>query len=414
MKKELKLFFKLSPFLLLLAILYTLLLPQNGFVWDINCWKVWCIYIFDHGLSHVYSSETDYLPVFHYILYFFGCIQGSVNGIEKNIYYLKLFTLLFDFIAGWYIIKILAEKFDNHYEVFSKSLFYFLGIGIIYNSLIWGQVDGILSCLVFLSFYYAYKSRISYSLIFYIIAINFKFQGIIFLPFIGLILLPHIVSQFNWKVLIKWILATCITQLLILIPFIYTHSVDRVTGILTHYSSAYPVMSMNAYNFWYLILSGNLREVKDAEIFMGLTYKNWGLLLFFATSFAALFPMLKSLLQALKIKKQPQLSLETLLLIGALLPLLFFYCNTQMHERYIHPCFIFLTLYCILKNNIGLLILGSFAYLLNLEGVMHYFSFMNYGTLIFHPRFISILYLLLLIFLFVDLYRASGLEPDAK
>ena len=226
----------------LIFILYVVLLPQTGHGYDMWCWREWCSYGFREGLSKIYNSGTDYLPFYHYILWIFGRFQGSVKSIETNIYYIKVITLIFDFIAGFILIRIISKKYSDKYEIFSLSLFYFLNIFVLYNSVIWGQVDGIMTCLVFLSFYNASNHKILLSVIFIILALNIKLQAIIFLPFIGLILLPPIVQQFSWKKITHWIAATVITQVLILLPFIINGSMPKVWEVVINSFHKYPVV----------------------------------------------------------------------------------------------------------------------------------------------------------------------------
>lgn len=92
------------------------------------------------------------------------------------------------------------------------------------------------------------------------------------------------------------------------------------------------------------------------------------------------------------------------MLIASLIPLLFFYFNTQMHERYSHPAFIFLILYAVIQNKPLPSIIGCLAYLLNLDAVLKSIVFQNYGVFIFSREFISALYLITIIWLYILLY----------
>ncbi len=361
----------------------------------------------------IYFSGTDYPPIYHYIMAVFVHIQGSIANIEKNIYYLKIFTLIFDFVAGYFLIKILAERIKNTYQVFVMSLFYFLNIAVFYNSAIWGQVDGILACFVFMAFYFAYKNKILLSVICYLLALNFKLQAIVFLPLIGLIILPSLVRDFSVKKILQLIIISVAIQALILLPFILNGSVSRVWAVVMNSFGKYPYTSMNAYNMWYYF-SGprDPLQISDKETFMGMTYNKWGFILFIVASFVAMLPLIKMVLASLKTKTLLNMRLEKLLLTGSLVPLLFFYLNTQMHERYAHPAFIFLISYCILENKPFIGILASVAYLMNLEAVMQFLGLPNYHTLMFSKQLIATLYLLTIILLFKELYKRES--PDTE
>lgn len=417
MNLKFKAFREFVAIYMLLFIVYLVLLPKTAHGWDMYCWKEWCIFIFNEGLSKIYSSPTDYLPLYHYFLWIFAHFQGNVISIQNNIIYLKIITLAFDFLAGFYLIKLIKPIIYNSYQTITLSLFYFLNISIFYNTLLWGQVDGFLTCFIFISFYYAYRGNINATILFYILAFYFKIQAIIFLPLLGLMILPTIVQTISFKKLVIWILLIITLQVLILAPFIFSGSVYKIWNVIVESFGKYPVVSMNADNIWVLLLKGSLIETQDSVKAFGISYHNWGLIMFTITLFFSLYPLIKGTYASLKFGTTNVLSLDKLLITGTLIPLLFFYFNTQMHERYCHPAFIFLISFCIIKNNAVIGILLSVAYFLNLEEVLRFLQLQNYGTLIFNKMFISGLFLISIILLFSELYELNflkrRLKPDA-
>jgi Gpi18-like mannosyltransferase len=391
--------------LALLYIFYFLILPKSGHWGDLNFWKLWCSHIFQNGIGRTYESGSDYLPLYHYILCFFGWLQGSLENIDRNIHLLKAITLIFDFAGGFYLLRMIYEQKGDWKDAFILSLCYFLNIGVFYNTIIWGQVDGIVSALLFISFYTAYKQQAIKALLFLLLAINFKLQAIIFIPIIGLMLLPIVITRFSLKRLMLWVGSLILLQCLILLPFILEGTTHKVWEVVTQSFGKYPVISANAYNIWYYFITGDLFTIMDNLIFCGMTCNTWGKFFFFTMSFISLAPLLKALIESIKHKHVVQLPLEKLLLTCSIIPLLFFYFNTQMHERYSHPAFIFLITYCILKKQPLIAILGITAYFLNLEAVLRFYELPNYKTFIFSPQFISSLYLLTIFLLLISLYR---------
>ncbi len=338
----------LKKYILLCISLFSLffvIMPHNGNSFDMGCWKQWAEYIFKNGLGNVYQSNTDYLPLFHYVLKIFGLLQGNVENIGRNIHFLKSFTLLFHFVTGFFLISFIKKRIISSDKKIVYVLFYLLNIAILYNTVVWGQVDAILTCFVFIASYFAFKKNVLLSLIFLILAINFKLQAIIFLPVIGLMLLPIIISTFSIKNLLKWIFIPFILQIIILLPFILSGTLDKLWFVITGSVGKWPFVSMNAYNIWDFILSGNLYTMHDNKTFIGISYKQWGLLMFFVTSGIALFPLFKHGYLSVRKKTDFNFPLEKFLIICGIIPLLFFYFNTQMHERYAHPAFVFLIAY---------------------------------------------------------------------
>jgi hypothetical protein len=172
-----------------------------------------------------------------------------------------------------------------------------------------------------------------------------------------------------------------------------TNSVDR-----------YPVISMNAYNMWHLFFwrKIDLTHMKDTILFLNLSYKNWGLLLFFISAGIALLPMTIAIYKNFFLRKAILVDMAHILLVGALIPLLFFFFNTQMHERYPHPAFLFITAYSFFRKRYFLYIIFSMAYFLNLEKALRAFD-LHYSAFIFGNRFIAGLYLITIIVIFREL-----------
>lgn len=398
----------IKKYIALCLLLFTfcmMIMPHSGHGGDLWCWTKWAEYMFQNGLGQIYNSNSDYLPLYHYILYLYSLSQVSIEEIGRNIYYLKFVTLLFHFVTGFFLALMIKKDQDSWDKVLTNVMYYLLNIAILYNTVIWGQVDAILTCFVFGSIYFAYKKRILLSLIFMVLAINFKLQAIIFLPIVGLMLLPLMISCFSIKKLVKWILVLLILQLLIISPFIVEGTVGSLWAVVTGSVGKYPVVSMNAYNIWDFMLSGNLMQILDSHTFLGISYKSWGLFMFFTTSGIALLPLAKLGYLSIVNRTELNVPLDKILIVCTIIPLLFFYFNTQMHERYTHPAFIFLIAYSLRKKKPLIAIVGCLAYFLNLEDVLRFMKLDNYGTLIFNRDFISSLYLITIIWLFSDLFN---------
>ena len=153
------------------------------------------------------------------------------------------------------------------------------------------------------------------------------------------------------------------------------------------------------------MLSGNLMQILDSHTFLGISYKSWSLFMFFTTSGIALLPLAKLGYLSIVNRTELNVPLDKILIVCTIIPLLFFYFNTQMHERYTHPAFIFLIAYSLRKKKPLIAIVGCLAYFLNLEDVLRFMKLDNYGTLIFNRDFISSLYLITIIWLFSDLFN---------
>lgn len=377
---------------LMLLLFFILIVPKEGFIGDLGYWRSWSWNIYSNGLPAAYRSDTDYLPGYQYLIYLYTLLQKSGTGVLENIHYLKTFTMAFHLFNGYQILKFTRE-YRPEKDGFAIAMMYIFNFAIIYNGLVWGQVDDIFTCFVFLAFYSATRGRVLPTMIGLLLAINFKLQAIIFLPPLLLMLIPAIRQRLSGINLLKWTMIPLAIQLTLVLPFVLHGDFNRIIDVILHANNRYPLVSANAYNFWNFFLDVNPNLINDSSPFvMSITYKETGLFLFFTFSFIVLLPLLKHVMQPLSQLQKPSFPFEKLILLMGIIPLLFFFLNTEMHERYSHPALIFLFIYGIYTNRYLPFILTSTAYFLNLEDVLHWMGLKNYNTFIFNRDFIASLY----------------------
>lgn len=392
LKQSLLLALKTNRSLLLAGLIaYVVLvvfMPNFGHAWDCACWGMWSTRMNSQGIASAYTegSTVNYLPLYLYVLRAYGWLVGT-EKIFPYIYTLKVVTLLFDVASA----IIIASYVKDHKRPWRYVIFALVNIGFIYNTYYWNQVDGILTFFILAAFVLADKGHISWSMICYLLALNFKLQGIIFLPIIGMMWL----YRFNWKGVLLGLIGMIITQVIILIPFIKAGVVTNIGDVIFGSVDYYKSISMNAFNFWYLIMNGDLMFVKDNTNFiLGMTQKQFGLLVFLIASACICIPLLFQTYKKLRNNNAQKIDTEQWLRAMLLVVLIFFFFNTQMHERYVHPAIAFSTLLAFKYKQYPQWIFISLAYALSLESICKYLQLNNYGTLIFHPKFIAGLYLI--------------------
>ncbi|WP_156126215.1 hypothetical protein [Hymenobacter sp. DG25B] len=395
----------------LLFMMLMVLVPRAGHQGDVGYWANWASYILEHGLGNTYADPSNnYNPFYHYILWLFGKLLGNAERIRSYINSLKGFTLLFDFAGAIWAASLVAQR-NRRFEL---SLLLLFNIAYLYNTLIWEQVDAIYTFWVFGAVVFAVQRKPVLSVMLYVLALATKTQAIIFMPPLLLLWLPLWWQRPQW--IWKSVGAAALTSLLLLAPFIWGGTKNYLPHILDINRDAVdyaPVVAVNAYNFWHLLFQNvDLRFVSDAQHFAGLTYKGWGLLLFFGFSAITLFPLLASAVQSVlkwprtQICLNPGPSIELVLLSCALIPLLFAFFNTQMHERYWHPAILFLGAYGFLTRSYWLYIAVSVAYFLNLESVLHFLKSKPYTITIMQPWFVATLFGLIILLGLVKLYAS--------
>lgn len=387
-------------------VILAIIAPQiGGFDYDALCFKTWAAHIYTKGLQNAYTEWNNYMPVFQYILYVYNKLQGSEEAILRNIYQLKMLTLLFDFAGLWYVYKWIDKRTAFPILLCCNML----NVAYAYNTLFWGQFDSMFTTMVLISLYYAYQNKTIISLLLFVLALNVKLQAIVFFPVLGLLYLYHMIRERQFFIPTMSIAAAALLQGLLLWPFLtIPNGFQLFWKEVMAATELYSFVSMNAYNLWYFVIPpDNVMTTPDTTTVLGgLSYMRIGLLLFCAGSFAAMFPLLKNGYRVfLKPNETNLIAKDRLWLICALVALLFFYCNTQMHERYSHPAFIFITTYAFYSRNFLPYVLFSIGYLLNLEAVNKWLKLDNYGTFIFDGRVGAVLFGACIVLLFVKLYR---------
>jgi Gpi18-like mannosyltransferase len=256
--------------------------------------------------------------------------------------------------------------------------------------------------LSFLALLFAFTNPLLSGFLF-AIAIGTKLQAIIFLPILVVIWLY---STRNIKTFIGLLLVIFSTLFMICLPFILAGSFGQLWQVVTGAVGKYPVISIGAFNIWYLITSGDLGSTLDSGSYFVLSYKQTGLLLFFIASTIILLPMLFRMLR-LRLSNAPITddTQKLLMLTGGLIALCFYYFNTQMHERYASPIIIFFFFYAVFSKNYILYILASISYFLTLDKCFpDYLPIVHY-KIIFASKVIAIWYTITLAYAFYEFLR---------
>jgi Gpi18-like mannosyltransferase len=395
---------------LFVFVLLCFILPGQG-RFDIEFWINWVNGMRNVGLAHAYTIPTlNYNPLYLYVLRVYAALMPDPYDVGVNINYLKIFTLLFDFGA----VMLLMQWVHKHGRNFFSAFFVLFNIAYLYNTLYWGQVDAIHTTLIFVAFVLAFEQKLVWSVVLFLLAMNTKTQSILFLPILGMLWLPLLKG--NGKEVLKGIGLLVVIQLVIILPFLLKGTAGAVwqnyIGVVDYNTS----LSMHAYNYWYLMQWDNAelpRLTSDKNLWMGVTYKTWGLLMFFGASLLTLLPLLlKTINKTLQGTRFAFANAEQFFLTTALIAVIFFYFPTQMHERYSHPALLFAGAYFVLSKRWVIFLFISYAYMMNLEVLDKCWAMRNYKTLIFDARLISLLYAAAMLIGIYRLYKDYGIKAD--
>lgn len=380
----------------------------HGFKGDMTFWRMWAMHDGKYGLINAYSlnANTNYPPLYHYALWAFAKMAGNDAAIQHYIGYMRIVALAADYWALWLLCKWIDRKAD--YIVL--LLWSLLNVAYSYNTLIWGQVDAIFTAFAFASFYYLHRAKPMLSAAMMVLALNTKLQAIVFVPLWGILMIAMVHREGKWKSLLYIIPITLALQAVIILPFAFGEpGLKAVALVVASANGFFNYISMNACNMWYWFIPGLTMEYPDNVISsLGITYKSIGLLSFYTASLITLLPALRHTILTLSGKTASPFSKEKTWLSAALLVLSFYFFNTEMHERYSHPAFIFIMAYALHRMRFGIYIIFSIAYFLSLERIAMWLELPNYETFIFDARVIAGLFAIVMIWLFTLLYRSGG------
>lgn len=401
--------------LLLIAIFLFRLFLFNlpSFHIDMGDWEAWSYKLVSQGSLNFYSNSffSDYFPGYLYVLWIIGEIYHFVfpNLSFANFNFevlIKFITTVFDFGTAYLIYKIIKK----HSGKFSKiaALLYLLNPSVIFNSSIWGQIDGVFTFFLVCSSYLLIerkkplKASFLSSLAFFI-----KPQALAFYP-----ILLFTVLKSSKQYLLYVILIMISVPIIFSVPFFGTYPFSGLINLAKKSADVYPYTSLYAYNFW-----GIFGWWKPDNInFLIFSYKNWGFILYLTAQTLILFPLIENKLNSKYLYFSSSLSLMA-----------FYVFLPRMHERYLFPFLAFILIASFLNKSrllIGMYLFISIIHFLNLWYVYYFYDFVynnpNMGSSILYSFYklldnngntlsllIVLSFILLLVFYYKSIYAKN-------
>jgi Gpi18-like mannosyltransferase len=200
-----------------------------------------------------------------------------------------------------------------------KRIFFFLtlllNVAYIYNAVMWAQVDAIYTFFGFTAIIAALERKTILSILLLWIALNFKLQVLVFIPVVGLLLLPQILTKTGFKKALVAFLIVVIMQSIALMPFILKGNLHQVYFVITDSVGHYPYPTVGAFNLWSLVLPNisieGMYALSDSLKVGFLSYQQIRNLLFFIMTFIAVFPLMKYLYRKYIVREAISFQLQT-------------------------------------------------------------------------------------------------------
>ena len=330
--------------LIALAVRLVLAVMVRGYSSDIGCFSAWSERIYANGLANFYAPDyfCDYPPGYMLLLWPVGALRNLLNISARSAVYivlLKLLPILCDLLGALLIWRTANRRRLHPNLCAAISLFYAFNPAVLIDSAAWGQIDAVFTLLVALCALQAADEKYVSSLLAFAGAMLIKPQSMLFAP-LGLFAIVVSLIRRPDRARVRSFIVGVVSALALLYAAAFAFCIGSaegfgdalarpVTWLYELYSStmgSYAYLTINALNL-YALLDFNWTATSAQPVW---TVIAW--ILFGASYVYAGFLYLKS--------KKPR----HLLLTGGLLIALIYAFGPMIHERYIFPALILLTL----------------------------------------------------------------------
>ncbi|KKS88420.1 MAG: hypothetical protein UV63_C0035G0004 [Microgenomates group bacterium GW2011_GWC1_43_11] len=321
-----RLYLILSLFITALA-LRIFLIPNRGFEADIAFWKSWGLSALDNGVVvGIGVTNNNYPAPFSYVLGFLAFLYRLFANPHifdsywnsGNVLFLliaKLPSILADLgIAGIYTSD--AERgtrtsdggrrttqsfppLSFHFYFLLSILYLFNPVSLIDGAL-WGQVDS-LGVLIFMAaVILAASDKPILAGAVYTLSMMTKLQNMIYGPLFFLLL---------WQLgafqgLVRGIIGAVSAFFFLNMEFLLKKNMSTVMESLTSNYDYFPMMSLNAFNLWWIAAKGAGMQMSDKLLSIGIiNAKTTGLLLFSSGYLLAGVTMVKETMKKMFVKR---------------------------------------------------------------------------------------------------------------
>lgn len=308
---------------------------------DLSWYRSWALDL-QNGFFDCYARmmsgkyALDYPPVY---LIFLGIVGKFYDILPLQSYRMydmlamKFFPILFDVLAA--LMLYIACRKKNEFMGVIAAAFWALNPSAIFNSANWGQTDGMMICLLVLSFYVVEQDKPVLGSVLFAVAALTKMQTLYFTP----VLFVFLLRKHRLQKTLYSVLAAMGTGIAAFIPFIIgSWKIRGIQALLTPFEvyfgglGKYPYIALNTYNLYGI---RSLNWVSDSKSLLfgtyneelgfstgGLTYNHLSMLFFLAGLALTVYILWKG-------RQEHSLWLGCFVFMQCI-----FMLTTRMHERY--------------------------------------------------------------------------------
>ena len=300
---------------------------NEGYVSDLDCFRIWSDMIREHGISKFYYVDqgNGYPPGYMFVLWIVALVR-KLFGIETNsdggLFMIKLVPILCDIFAGFFIYKFAKNRFSEGISL-TLCAIYVLSPAILIDSSVWGQVDSVFTLMVLLTCYLCMKEKRIAAYFVFCAGALLKFQTIMYAPILIFTIIEQVfLKDFNWKKVGKDLvggLAAIGSMFVFAAPF----GLDVVVPKYMNSLELFEYCSVNAYNFWAIV---GKNWVSQYEKFFFVECEKLGTMAIVASV----------LLSAFVFFKMKEDKSKYFVSMAVLISFVFLF-SVRMHERYLFP-----------------------------------------------------------------------------
>lgn len=360
--KKIPLLLKFS--LAVIVLIRIVLFSQPSFQIDMTAWQAWAARLVQLGPMNFYDKNiwTNYMPGYLFFLWILGLLFNGIFHISffssAFVYVIKLTTTVFDIATAVLIYKLLKE--NNKFWPALGFILYLGNPAIIFNTSVWGQIDGILTFFILLSLYLVTeKNKPLLSSALFTEAFFIKPQTIAILPLYTLIFF----QRFKKK-LIKIAAVVFLIFISYSLLFFPKNIFFGLLNLVVQMTKDYSMTSLYAFNTWAIF--GWWQN--DSTKLMGISYA------FLGFSIYALFLILILAPSLIKQNKDK----FYLYFLYALSVMAFYLFPTRVHERYLLPFFAFFLVAAILRKSKFLLLIYVIVSIINFVNLWYVYYYYNF------------------------------------
>lgn len=329
-------------------------MPQPGLAGDVDDFLAWARAINADGLGRAYDQPISFPPVLPWIWWLLGSVApGLLNATPNDptaLVLIKLPATIADLgiaaIVGW------ALRDRPGWAVIAV-LGVLLHPAIAYVSGLWAQFESVYVLPMLVAWVLAARGRPGWAAVAVAVSLMTKPQALpLIIPFAAWFL-----ATGGWRGAVRAAAIGLATIALLWIPFVAASGPARYLGNLVDYSSLFSVLSLRAWNPWWILQSaaGGGDFVADGAAIVGPITLRW-----LGIGIAGIL----ELLVFLWVWRRP--TAQALAWGIAAAALIAFVGLTEMHERYAYPALIFLMVLFPDRRAVTLWVTLGIVYTLNL------------------------------------------------